>query len=189
VVYQWRLRRHRALQTAEIATAAIGLPILRDERLRDRELGILDLLTSHGVRARLPEEATRRERLGKFYYRPPGGESWADVALRLRSVLGDLRRDYADRRVLLFGHEAIVFLLRYVIEGLTEAQLMNIVRSSTTVPQRLRELAAEATAVAIGPGLDDVDETETLLRAVLDAANQQTALVLDAYALGGSPQP
>jgi broad specificity phosphatase PhoE len=124
----------RALQTAEIAAEAMGgLPILRDERLRDRELGILDLLTSHGVRARLPGEAARRERLGKFYYRPPGGESWADVALRLRSVLGDLRRDYADRRVLLFGHEAIVFLLRYVIEGLTEAELMTVVRTSATI--------------------------------------------------------
>ena len=34
-----------------------------------------------------PDEAKRRDLLGKFYYRPPGGESWADVALRIRSVL------------------------------------------------------------------------------------------------------
>ena len=61
-----------------------------DERLRDRELGILDRLTSAGVAARHPEEAARRRELGKLYYRPPGGESWADVALRLRSLLHDL---------------------------------------------------------------------------------------------------
>jgi broad specificity phosphatase PhoE len=121
----------RAARTAEIALGAAGaagvdLPLHRDERLRDRELGILDLLTTHGMRTRLPDEAARRDRLGKFYYRPPGGESWADVALRLRGVLGDLRRDHDRGRVLLFGHEAVIYLLRYLIEGLTERDLMTI---------------------------------------------------------------
>src|SRR6266545_3502454 len=92
------------------------------------ELGWLGVVR-HGVRTRLPQEAERRRRLGKFYYRPPGGESWADVALRLRSLLGVLRRDHEDQRVLLFGHEAIVHLLRYLIEGLTEEELMVITRS------------------------------------------------------------
>lgn len=119
----------RAVQTAELALAAVrgtepAVQLSRDERLRDRELGVLDLLTGHGVRTRLPAEAERRRRLGKFYYRPPGGESWADVVLRLRSLLADLRRDHPDGRVLLFGHEAIVLLLRYLVEGLTEAELM-----------------------------------------------------------------
>ncbi len=122
----------RTVQTAEIALADLqGVPVRRDERLRDRELGVLDLLTTHGVQTRLPAEAVRRRRLGKFYYRPPGGESWADVALRLRALLGDLRRDHDGGRVLLFGHEAVVFLLRYLIEELTEQQLMEIARDGT----------------------------------------------------------
>jgi broad specificity phosphatase PhoE len=121
----------RTVQTAEFALAAPGIPMLRDERLRDRELGLLDLLTAHGVRTRLPAEAERRDRLGKFYYRPPGGESWADVVLRLRSLLGDLHRDHADARVLLVGHEAIVFLLRYLLEGLTEAELVAFAHDNT----------------------------------------------------------
>ena len=79
----------------------------------------------------MPAEAARRKRLGKFYYRPPGGESWADVALRLRSLLGDLRLDHAGGRVLLFGHEAVVFLLRYLLEGHTESELMEIARDGT----------------------------------------------------------
>jgi probable phosphoglycerate mutase len=122
----------RTVQTAEIALASLDdVPLHRDERLRDRELGVLDLLTNHGVTTRLPDEAARRKRLGKFYYRPPGGESWADVALRLRSLLGDLRRDHDGGRVLLFGHEAVVFLLRYLIEGLTEQQLMELAHDGT----------------------------------------------------------
>jgi broad specificity phosphatase PhoE len=120
----------RALQTAELATTPAGIAMVRDERLRDRELGVLDLLTWHGVRNRLPEEDVRRKRLGKFYYRPPGGEAWTDVALRLRSVLGDLRRDYDGGRILLVSHEAIAYLLRYLIEGLTEAQLLALTRAN-----------------------------------------------------------
>ncbi len=66
------------------------MKVLTDERLRDRELGILDRLTRLGVKTRYPDEAERRLWLGKLYYRPPGGESWADVALRLRSILDEL---------------------------------------------------------------------------------------------------
>src|SRR4051794_13312426 len=82
----------RARQTAELAlgTAELGLEVRLDERLRDRELGVLDLLTHDGVVRRFPEEEKRRRWLGKLYYRPPGGESWADVALRLRSFISDL---------------------------------------------------------------------------------------------------
>ena len=55
-----------------------------------------------GIRERLPEQAEFRRLLGKFYHRPPGGESWCDVILRLRSatemiVARILRRARADR--------------------------------------------------------------------------------------------
>jgi broad specificity phosphatase PhoE len=113
----------RAVQTAAHAVNG-ALPIRLDERLRDRELGILDLLTRHGVAVRFPQEAARRARLGPFYYRPPGGEAWTDVTLRLRGLLRDLREGYPDGRVLLVAHEAVVLLLRYLIEELTETDLL-----------------------------------------------------------------
>jgi broad specificity phosphatase PhoE len=113
----------RAAQTAQLAVNG-GAPIRLDERLRDRELGILDLLTRHGVAVRHPAEATRRARLGAFYYRPPGGEAWTDVTLRLRGVLRDLREGYPDGRVLIVAHEAVVLLLRYLVEELTEADVL-----------------------------------------------------------------
>jgi ADP-dependent NAD(P)H-hydrate dehydratase len=52
------------------------------------------------------------------------------------------------------------------------------------VPEHLLELAGDADAVAVGPGLDDVDETAQLLRRVLAAARAEAGVVLDAYALG-----
>jgi len=112
----------RAQQTADHVLATAGLehlPRATDERLRDREQGVLDRLTWYGVRRRYPEEAERRAYLGKFWYRPPGGESWADVALRIRHVLRDIRSDYADERVLVVSHDVPILLIRYVLESLT----------------------------------------------------------------------
>ncbi|MBD7995634.1 histidine phosphatase family protein [Arthrobacter sp. Sa2CUA1] len=118
----------RARQTAELAGLA---PNRVDERLRDRELGILDLLTARGVAARYPAEAERKQWLGKFAYRPPGGESWADVALRLRSLLRDLDDSEDGRRVAVVCHDAVILLLRYVCEGLSEADLLEIAATSS----------------------------------------------------------
>jgi broad specificity phosphatase PhoE len=121
----------RATETADIALAGRpdGPPLRLDERLRDRELGVLDLLTTLGVEERLPIEAARRRRLGKYYYRPPGGESWADVALRIRSFLWEL--DAADRgpTALVVSHDAVILLFRMVCEGLPEPQALQLARS------------------------------------------------------------
>ncbi|MEU7619677.1 histidine phosphatase family protein [Micromonospora rifamycinica] len=147
----------RAVRTAELALAGTGIPASVDERLRDRELGILDGLTGHGVARRFPEEAARRQRLGKFYYRPPGGESWTDVALRLRTLLGDLRRDHPGRRVLLFGHDALVFLLRYLVEGLTEAELMGLTREHVIANCSVTGWSADAGGRLVPDTFNDVD--------------------------------
>lgn len=111
----------RASQTAEIVRVAIGLetPVVVDERLRERELGILNRLTRIGVAARHPEQLELQEQLGKFYYRPPGGESWCDVTLRLRSFTEALQHDYPRARVLVACHSVLVLLFRYLLEGMT----------------------------------------------------------------------
>ncbi|WP_091227189.1 histidine phosphatase family protein [Microbacterium sp. 3J1] len=106
--------------------------VLTDERLRDRELGILDLLTRQGVAARHPEEAARRAHLGKYYHRPPGGESWADVSLRLRSFLHDAAA--TDARVgLVVAHDAVVMLLVAVLTGMDEPSLLKFAGANTVL--------------------------------------------------------
>ena len=117
----------RAEQTASQAlrSAGVDTPIEVDERLRDRELGILDLLTHDGVVARFPEEEARRAWLGKLYYRPPGGESWADVVLRLRSFLTDAMGGAGEaKRALIVTHDAVIMLVRYILEGWDEQTLL-----------------------------------------------------------------
>jgi ADP-dependent NAD(P)H-hydrate dehydratase len=46
------------------------------------------------------------------------------------------------------------------------------------------EMAAEADVIALGPGLDDIDSTTRLMKAVLGGAGPDAGVVLDAYALG-----
>jgi broad specificity phosphatase PhoE len=118
----------RAAQTAEAALDAWGssLPVVLDERLREREFGVLDRLTKRGIEARYPEQAEARARVGKFYYRPPGGESWCDVALRIRSVIDSLSREYEGKRVLIVSHEVVIFIFRYVLERLSETDVLAI---------------------------------------------------------------
>lgn len=120
----------RAADTAAVALRAAGLelPVLLDERLRDRDFGVLDRLTWLGISRQHPEEAERRRWLGKFAHRPAGGESWQDVAQRLRAVLGDLRSDLAGERVLMVTHDVVVLLVRYVVEGMTEQQVLELQR-------------------------------------------------------------
>jgi broad specificity phosphatase PhoE len=121
----------RARQTADAickAGALAGAPARTtiDERLREREFGIFDRLTTIGIRDRFPEEAAHRSRLGKFYHRPPGGESWADVILRLRSMLNTINLHYCDRRVMVVCHQVVVLCMRYILEELDEQQILAI---------------------------------------------------------------
>jgi broad specificity phosphatase PhoE len=101
-----------------------------DERLRDRELGVLDALTEAGVAAFHPQEHARRRWQGKFYHRPAGGESWADVLLRLRTWLSDLDAELAGRRVLVVSHDVVIVLLRYLCEGLDEDGVLALARET-----------------------------------------------------------
>jgi broad specificity phosphatase PhoE len=122
----------RARQTADRVLARFAderrIERIVDERLREKEFGILDRLTRLGIRERYPELSEQRRHVGKFYFRPPGGESWCDVILRLRSFIEMMTREHRGERVLLVGHQVIVNCLRYLLERLDEAQILAIDR-------------------------------------------------------------
>jgi broad specificity phosphatase PhoE len=131
----WTSPYRRARETAEIALKAcdMELDFRVDERLRDRDMGITDALTAAGIKAKYPEEAERRAWIGKFYYRPSGGESWADVAFRVRSVLTDLANTEKNERVLVTAHDVVNLLFTYVAEGLDEEAVLERARTNGLV--------------------------------------------------------
>jgi 2,3-bisphosphoglycerate-dependent phosphoglycerate mutase len=118
----------RTLQTSQhIAAQFNSAPrILLEERVREIEFGVLDGLTHYGIKERYPEEWARREREGKYWYRPPGGESRPDVALRVHSFLGALTRDYRQKKVLVVCHSVVVLIFRRLLERWDEAKYLEV---------------------------------------------------------------
>jgi broad specificity phosphatase PhoE len=85
----------RARETMEIMRAALGLArddYRIDARLREIEFGEWEGLTLRDVRARAPQALAERER-DKWDFVPPGGESYAQVAVRMRDWYAALAGD------------------------------------------------------------------------------------------------
>jgi len=125
----------RARHTAELILEAAriradDIVFVVDERLREKEFGLLDRLTKHGIRQKHPELHAQRTHVGKFYFRPPGGESWCDVILRLRSVIDTITREYRGERVMIVSHQVVVNCFRYLLERLDERQILEIDRAA-----------------------------------------------------------
>jgi probable phosphoglycerate mutase len=114
------IRRGGGVDTSDKATV--------DERLREKEFGLLDRLTRRGIEQRFPDQAAARARVGKFYHRPPGGEAWTDVILRLRVFADTISLHYSEPgcRVLVVAHQVIVLCMRYLIEEMDEATILDI---------------------------------------------------------------
>ncbi len=125
----------RARHTADLIRETADLDLddttfVVDERLREKEFGVLDRLTKYGIMEQYPDQAEFRRLLGKFYHRPPGGESWCDVILRLRSAVETITREYRRERVLVVCHSVVVLCLRYLLEHMTEEEILAIDRAS-----------------------------------------------------------
>lgn len=102
--------------------------IVIEERIREIEFGIMDGIDRKRFRQLFPSEADRRERDGKYYYRPPGGENRPDVRLRVHSVLDTLNRDYVGRHVLIVCHSVVVLAFRSLIERWEEEEYLKVDR-------------------------------------------------------------
>jgi len=116
----------RARETWRIAAETSGLVLpapSTDIRLVDRLLGDLEMLTRSAIEQRFPDEPGRRRAAGEYQYRPPNGETFGDLAVRLSEFLADLNRDQAGRRALVVAHDAVVLSMRSVIGHLTWAEL------------------------------------------------------------------
>jgi len=118
----------RTIQTAKIMVQQFPYPtdLIEDDRLREIDFGVLDGLTKHGIAHFQPAEKERRTRLGKYHHRPPGGENYPDVALRLHSFLGTLTREAVAESVLVVCHSVVVLVFRKLLERLSEKQLLEI---------------------------------------------------------------
>jgi ribonuclease H / adenosylcobalamin/alpha-ribazole phosphatase len=92
----------RALQTAEVAAAALDLPVLVDEDLRETDFGAWEGLTFAEALARWPDLVAAW--LADPSVAPPGGESFADTALRVQHARDRLLARLPRGTILVVSH-------------------------------------------------------------------------------------
>jgi broad specificity phosphatase PhoE len=100
----------RSYRTGEIAFTGRDLRIVRDARLRECDYGDLVLHPTDII------DAWRVSRITEPF---PNGESYTDCAKRMAALLEDIRREYAEKTVLLIGHRATHYALDHLLNGET----------------------------------------------------------------------
>ncbi len=104
----------RARETMELARAAIELPPERyrlEPALKELSFGDWERLTWREIRERDPEGLEARS-LDKWSFTPPGGESYAALAIRLRPWLASLSGD-----AFVVSHGGVARVLMTILAG------------------------------------------------------------------------
>ena len=91
------------------------------QRLRERDWGDIDAIPLVEFKKIFPHNALRKE-IDALYWRPPGGESIADVRLRVRSFFDTLHRECADKKVVVVTHGEFMWAMRAELEYLNDEQ-------------------------------------------------------------------
>ncbi len=123
--YVYHSGYRRAAQTAELMLQAYSveereaLQVRHNLFLREREPGFAFDMTTAEAAAAFPWLQEYWETSGRFFARPPGGESLADVAQRVYLFLGMLFRDRAGAKVLVVSHGGTMRMFRYLLERWT----------------------------------------------------------------------
>ena len=125
----------RTMDTFHLIEREIGyqIPLKADDRLREREFGIFSQMTMFGIEKHYPQEASRLNLEGEYYYRPLGGESYPDMGLRLHSLLHSLYEHESAKRILIVTHADVIQMIRKMLERLSESQLLEMNRVDDVV--------------------------------------------------------
>lgn len=121
----------RAQQTAECILEAWGGKkprIVIEDRVREKEFGVFHAITREEIKKKYPDWHFLREVEGKYYFRPPGGENYPDIALRLHSFIGTLARDWRKQNVLIAAHSSILLAFHKLMTRMTEAEVLDLDR-------------------------------------------------------------
>lgn len=105
----------RSYRTAQIAFGN-KLPIIKDKRLRECDYGDL---TKH------PSFEVDSEKLKRIETPFPNGESYEQASTRMKSFLGDLKKNYDGQRIMIIGHRATQYGLEHWIKELSLEEIIS----------------------------------------------------------------
>lgn len=90
-----------------------------DPRLAEAQRGIFHSNTIAEIEKYYPGEIQRRNLEGRYHYRPPGGENWPDVEMRIRSFVETLCYENSGQKVLLLVHGHWMCLFQRLIQNIS----------------------------------------------------------------------
>lgn len=98
----------RAIETAVIIARSHGLTPEPTDALRERNYGDYEGLNSKEIEVKLPGSRFRATRDTRENWRPPGGETMAEVRERVRAFLEQIVPAYRGKTVLNVTHSGVV---------------------------------------------------------------------------------
>lgn len=123
---------HRAM-TADTSDGAVP-EIIPEPRLREMSFGDWQGLTYAEIQVKYPEGAKAWESdLGSFC--PPGGESLAQMARRVKEALEEILRRYVDQTVLVVAHGGTLQTLITLATGQTADKMWQFPLKNTSVSE------------------------------------------------------
>jgi len=122
----------RSLRTAELLADESAIPIRVRPALREIEMGDWQGLSRREIAERRPEDYAARGRdIANF--RPPGGESFADLAARVLPCWRELVEDRETQVVAIAGHAGVNRVILCHLLGAPLANLFRIAQRSACV--------------------------------------------------------
>ena len=105
----------RAKQTAEIINEGRDIPIITDERIRERKLGDYEGRD-------VTEEMENNIWDYKLNYNIPNGENLHDFEKRINEFFEDIKEKYYDKTILIVAHGGIAKVIKSHLYGMPESQ-------------------------------------------------------------------
>lgn len=110
----------RARETAEAVAAQLGLPVVFDRRLMERDVGMWTGLTGEEVRARWPAHFER----DWWADGPPEGETQQQITNRVAAVLTTLVAAHPDETVAVVSHGGtLLTFVRHILQIPPQVQI------------------------------------------------------------------
>lgn len=113
---------NRAKQTAEIINEERNVPIIIDERMRERKLGELEG----------KEISTEMEKKIWNYdlnYQIPGGENIRDFEKRILEFFEEIKQKYSDKTILIVAHGGVAKIIKAHFYGIPKSRNLSEIQT------------------------------------------------------------
>jgi broad specificity phosphatase PhoE len=124
LLYSSDLRR--ALETAHIIGAELGLAVIPDPRLREINLGRWQGMLSTDIQAQYPDEF-RLWHTSPLATRPPNGEDLHTLAARVLEAVSDVASRHPGQRIGIVAHELPIAVVLAYLRGVDLARLRDLI--------------------------------------------------------------